>query len=268
MAATSFPKAEVTQLLANRGIDMGRVLLLAETGSTAHGVSVSEQDDFDATVVRIETFGELVTGDPQETGVFGLGQSMMIRTQPEGHRSRMGDIDLNVYTLRKFVNLARKGNPSILAAIFSDRRHINTLTMAHWETLAGKVASKRAGAAFHGYLTQQIERWRDQAGMRVTRQELIEAYGFDTKYAAHAIRLGIQGIEYMKEGRFNMPMDEVYAEKLRNLRTGGFTEEEALRWAREVEGILDAAIIASPLPDHPAPTDEWVTSLYSSLVEL
>lgn len=43
--------------------------------------------------------------------------------------------------------------------------------------------------------------------MRVTRTELIKRHGYDTKFAMHAVRLGFQGVEYLKTGRLTLPMD-------------------------------------------------------------
>jgi hypothetical protein len=42
--------------------------------------------------------------------------------------------------------------------------------------------------------------------MRVTRTELIKRHGYDTKFAMHAVRLGYQGVEYLKTGRLTLPM--------------------------------------------------------------
>lgn len=245
----------VLDLLARRHVDPARVLLVSETGSTAHGIGALT-DDLDATVVRIEDFAELVCGHPDR-------QSMMIRTKPDGVRSEKGDIDLQVYTLRKFANLAAKGNPSILTAIFSPARYHSQIEPALWEDLADLIASKRAGHAFLGYMRQQIERWTGERGQKnVNRPELVEAYGFDTKYAAHVIRLGYQGIEYMATGRFEVPMQALIAAEITKLRRGGFTEAEALDWATTIEAQLKTAIDTSLLPPNPEPIDDWLLRIY------
>lgn len=259
MEAQTFPESRVRDLLSRRDVDWLHVLRVAEVGSTAHGISTPDTgDDFDFTVVRIEPFSELVAGSPKR-------QSMMIRTQPDGHRSRMGDIDLNVYTLRKFAGLARGGNPSILGAIFTSLVHRDRGAV-DFDGLARKVASKRAGSAFLGYMQQQIERWLGVRGQKnVTRPELVEAYGFDTKYAAHVIRLGHQGIEYMRTGRFSMPMRTEIAERIVALRTGGIEEYDALEWAKHTERLLKQAIDEAELPERPAPIDVWLTEQYERL---
>jgi predicted nucleotidyltransferase len=256
----SFPREKVTTLLRRKDIRWLDVLLIAEVGSTAHGISVPETgDDLDLTVIRMEPFEELITGPVSR-------QSMMIRTQPEGMRSRMGDIDLNVYTLRKFVSLARSGNPSILGVLFSPTLYLERtpLNLAARTQLGKYIASKKAGTAYLGYMNQQIERWQGKLGQKsVSRPELVEKYGFDTKYAAHVIRLGYQGIQYMREGRLTLPMDLNLAQEIVALRTGHFSEGEASQWALSVKADLEMAIENSPLPLMASPgVDRWVSAVY------
>ena len=260
---SSFDEGQVKELLQNRGVKWKNTLRIVEVGSTAHGISTPETgDDYDYTVVRMEDFNELIVGDLKR-------QSMMIRTQPEGERSREGDIDLQVYTLRKFASLAAKGNPSILTAIFSPAvRHQQSWMDFPFAELGPIVASKVAANAFLGYMQQQMERWLGVRGQKnVNRPELVEAYGFDTKYAAHVIRLGHQGIEYMEKGYFTLPLDEDLADAIVGLRTGGMEEYDAMTWAKDTEERLKVAIWESWLPDKPAlgEVKNWIVTQYHSL---
>jgi len=259
----TFPRTVVSTLLASRHFDWDRVLRIAEVGSTAHGISISGPggDDHDFTVVRIESFEELVTGSSKK-------QSVMLRTAKEGEKSQPYDVDLNVYTLRRFAQLALKGNPSILAAIFSPKQHVDFMTV-DFELLAKLVESKMAGKAFLGYMQQQIDRWIGIRGQKsVTRPDLVEAYGFDTKYAAHVIRLGVQGREYLDTRRFAMPMEEHMAKIIRDVRTGEFDEREALVLARNAETELLRAYKESELPERPndGAVREWLYQQYVELV--
>ena len=259
---SDFKIQETKQLLQNRGVQWGDTIRIVEVGSTAHGISTTDTgDDYDYTVVRVEDFRELVVGDSKR-------QSMMIRTQPEGHMSRMGDIDLQVYTLRKFAMLASRGNPSILTAIYSTKVHKDT-SGVDWDELGRVVTSRAAGDAFLGYMQQQIERWLGIRGQKnVNRPELVEAYGFDTKYAAHVIRLGHQGIEYMENGRFQVPLDKELAKEIIGLRTGAMKEYDAMEWAKDTETKLKQAIADSDLPPHPATpaVKRWIVKQYNVLV--
>jgi hypothetical protein len=49
---------------------------------------------------------------------------------------------------------------------------------------------------------------RNRGQRRVNRPELVEAHGYDTKYAMHALRLGYQGLELLEAGRVTLPMSE------------------------------------------------------------
>ena len=62
-----------------------------------------------------------VAADKMDTGAAPLGSGggrlvrvVGCRTQPEGVRSGPGDLDLIVYSLRKWMRLALTGNPTVL----------------------------------------------------------------------------------------------------------------------------------------------------------
>ena len=256
VSAESWPIDNIWNLLGRKEIRRQSVILLCEVGSSIHGISVAGYDDLDLIAIRIEEWTELINGPERR-------QAMMVRTKPEGVRSRFGDIDIQVYTLRKFVGLALGGNPSILTALFSPERR--TADTAQWDKLARLVPSRLAGKAFLGYMRQQMERWQGTRGQRnVNRPELVEAFGFDTKYAGHVIRLGIQGAEYVSTARMTLPMPAADAVVVRSVREGKHTEEEALDIARQVEADLLAAIARSPLPEQPATiaAQAWLADRY------
>lgn len=236
------------QLITRNTAARGNTIHLAEVGSTIHGISVADQDDLDLTAVRMEPWREFANAYS-----FSKRQSRMVRTQPEGVRSRLGDIDIQVFTLRKFTTLAIKGNPSILTALWSPKSDTTTLGLTAIDRLQRIAPSQAAGHAYLGYMKSQLERWQGKRGQKnVNRPELVEAYGFDTKYAGHVVRLGLQGIEYLNTGRLTLPMDEETARRIRKLRTGGLDEMQALDWAFDVEHRLKDAMTYSTLPQHPA----------------
>jgi hypothetical protein len=118
--------------------------------------------------------------------------------------------------------------------------------------LAWAFASKKAGAAFLGYMQQQRQRLMGERGqMNVKRPELIERYGFDTKYAGHIIRLGFQGIDYMQTGAFPIPMPDEQRDFILAVRTGQVSENDVLTKAGELEAELKDAIDGSPLDEQP-----------------
>jgi len=221
-------------------------ILRCEVGSTVHGLGVAGTDDRDELGVCIE---------PPEY-VIGLRhfEQHVHRSQPQGVRSQPGDLDLTIYGLRKFCSLALKGNPSILLLFNVPDEKCVVLTDLGRElrTLAWAFASKKAGAAFLGYMQQQRQRLMGERGqMNVKRPELIERYGFDTKYAGHIIRLGFQGVAYMQTGAFPIPMPDEQRDLILAVRTGQVDENDVLTKAGELEDEVKDAIDSTLLPLDP-----------------
>jgi predicted nucleotidyltransferase len=58
--------------------------------------------------------------------VIGLRhfEQYIYRHQPDGVRSGPGDLDLTVYSLRKWMRLAVSGNPTVLLPLFAPDQHV------------------------------------------------------------------------------------------------------------------------------------------------
>ncbi len=229
---------------SQQGPDGTRIIFRAIVGSTIHGTSVAQQDDRD----------EMQLGVEPPDYVIGLRQweTTVTRTQPEGARSGPGDLDLVTHSLRKFARLALGGNPTIqmllfVPPLFADWQARDVLYHRDW------FLSRRAGKAFLGYMESQRQRLSGESGCRHgrPRQELIEQYGFDTKYAGHIVRLGFQGIELMTTGRMTLPMRQAERERVVAIRTGKVPLAEVLEQGAAMEAELAGLLDTSPLPDEP-----------------
>ncbi|MFJ9781340.1 DNA polymerase beta superfamily protein [Amycolatopsis sp. NPDC101161] len=171
-----------------------------------------------------------------------------------------------VYSLRKWMRLALTGNPTVLLPLFVPDHEIVRITELGHELRANaaKVVSRQAGLRFAGYLRTQRQRMLDGA-IKVNRPELIEKYGFDTKYAMHMVRLGVQGVELLETGRMTLPIAEPWLTWLRDLRRGKHTQDEALAAAAELEDRLERLVRGgSPLPEEPDRdwADRWLVRAY------
>jgi hypothetical protein len=114
------------------------------------------------------------------------------------------------------------------------------------------ILSRRAGRGYLGYLRGQKERLLGTRGQkRVNRPELVEAHGFDTKYAMHALRLGYQGLELLQAGRVTLPMPEPERSRVMSVRRGERSFDEVVEEIGEVERRLEAALGQTSLPDRP-----------------
>lgn len=239
---------EIAALLVQKGISWSDVIYVAETGSSVHGLSIGSSDR-DYTAIRMEDWPELITGKEKD-------QALMVRTKPEGHRSEEGDLDLQVYTLRRFSQLLGSGNPSVLTALFSPNTYYSYSPIDTMEIellllhrMREESRTKTAGYSFMGYMAQQMSRWRGDSSKKVTRPELIEAHGYDTKYAGHVLRLANQGIEFMQTGLISLPMEDPERQFIVDVRSGKISEEAAYLEAQHLREELERRVQASKYPE-------------------
>ena len=237
-----------------------RTILEAVVGSTVHGTNVQDGlEDLDLMAVVIEN-RERVLGFHQE-------DCWVTRTKPEGVRSEAGDVDHTAYGLRKYLGLALKGNPTILLLLFAPPSAIRIMTAegAELRRLTPHIVSKQVYSPFRGYMRQQHERLLGLRGQRnVTRPELVEAYGYDTKYAGHIIRLGFQGEEILLTGKLSLPMRSEQCELVRAVRSGKYSLAEVSNMIIAAEERIEAAVEASTLPESPnrKKVQDWMIATY------
>ncbi len=236
-------------------------ILRCQVGSGVHGTNIVGTDDRDEMGICLE---------PPEY-VLGLNSfdQYVYRTQPEGVRSGPGDLDLTIYSLRKWMRLAVGGNPTVLLPLFVPPDEIVSITDAgrSLRANADMILSRQAGHRFLGYLRSQRDRMVEHPnGKRTNRPELVAVYGFDVKYAGHMVRLGIQGVELLETGRITLPMPEPWRSWIVDLRQGRHTKDEALNLAADLEAQLERLITTSDLPERPDMTrvNQWMVETYTA----
>ena len=212
-------------------------ILMVEVGSTAHGTGIDGGEDHDEMAVVVETPEQLLGLD--EHGF----KTVMQRTQPEGTRSGPGDVDRTLHSLRRFVRMAVAGNPSILMALWAPVEYSTPLgdeLRALGEAFVGRHIVPR----YRGYMQSQARRLLGIGGAghgkrgSGGRDELIEQFGYDTKYAMHCARLGFQCLELLSTGQLVFPIQGEPGEWLRSVRYGKVGFEQW--WERSLD--LDAQL--------------------------
>lgn len=232
------------------------MMLRTEVGSTVHGTAIAGQDDVDELGIAIES----------KVTTLGLKEfkGYQYRTaEPDGPGaqsvpSRPGDLDLYVYGLRKYVALAAAGNPSILVPLFVPDDAIRFINDFGRELRDNRdmLLSRQAGARFKGYLHSQR---LGLLGERSTpnRAELRAKIGYDSKYAMHALRLGMQGCELLERGTITIPVQGQQLRFLREVRSGQRADgqtwplEYVLGQIEQYGKQLDGLMETSRLPDEP-----------------
>jgi hypothetical protein len=238
-------------------------ILRTVVGSGVHGIAIAGTDDHDEMGVFIEPPAQIL-------GLRSPTDHYVFRTQPEGARSGPGDVDLVMYSLRKFLRLATKGNPTALLPLYAPADSVLMTSPLGEElrALAPAVLSRRAVHRFLGYMNAQRDRLVGiRSGGRPNRPELVDRHGYDVKYAAHALRLAYQGQQIVREATLTLPMPEPHRERVRQVKRGEVDRiEEVLREIGQIQADIEDALATgrTPLPVDPDldAVSEWSMSAH------
>lgn len=259
--------SDVARQIAQRGM-----ILRVQVGSGVHGTSISGQDDRDEMGVCLEP-AEFVTGLARvPNGLTGATDSVPFeqyerhtvwdRSGGTSNRSGAGDLDVVIYSARKWCRLALAGNPTVLLALFVPDHDVVFRNEAGAELVNNthRFVSRLSGNRFLGYLQSQKAAMTGGVGAHTNRPELVAVHGYDTKYAMHALRLGIQGVELLSTGRITLPVPEPNLSYLRSIRNGELGLDEVTKAVESAEADLMTLRDSSSLPDQPdrAWVDAWL----------
>lgn len=224
-------------------------ILRTVVGSGVHGIAIEGTDDHDEMGVFIEP-PECIIGTRKPATHY------VYRTQPEGARSGPGDTDLVMYSLRRYLHLATKGNPTALLPLFAPAEAVLVLTPPgeQLRALGPAFLSQQAVRRFVGYMQSQRERMLGRRRGAPYRPELVQRHGYDTKYASHALRLAHQGLQILRDGRLTLPMPEPERERVRQVKRGEVPSVDEV--LAEIDGLRDEierrlATGETPLPETP-----------------
>ena len=151
-----------------RDIALQNDILRGVVGSTSHGTAIEGQDDRDEMGVFVEPPESVCGLTPCEHYVY--------RDQPEGVRSQAGDLDLVMYSLRKFCRLAAQGNPSVILLLWLPEHVSKTPIGAGLIGIRDAFVSKENGKRFLGYLINQRMKLKGERTRTVNRPELVARY--------------------------------------------------------------------------------------------
>lgn len=222
-------------------------ILLTETGSTAYGTNVGT-GDLDVLGVFVEPLDH----------IFSLRKPAGSWCWTSGDLKERGtptDVDITLHSLRKFMKLAAAGNPAILHMLFAQRIQLAGSSTFQATLLQGhrnSFISRQAGPKYAGYMYSQMRRLKGEIGQKnVNRTDLESEFGYDTKYAMHVARLGLEGTELMDTGQISVPMREEDRELCLTIRRGEVPYETLIPMLEGIRDRLELAIEKSKLPEYP-----------------
>ena len=220
-------------------------ILMAYCGSIAHGMYVPSKDpnsidDKDVKVICV----------PPTEYYLGLRQFGSRGTQ----EIKRNEWDIVAYEARKAISLLAQGNPNMLTLLWALPNHYihvsaaGQLLQAHRYVFVGRHVYR----SFVGYATSQLHkmtRQKFEGYMGEKRKALVEQHGYDTKNAAHLIRLLRMGIEFLKDGDLYIMRHD--AAELMAIKQGGWTLERVKAEADRLFKVAEETYLASTLPVGP-----------------
>jgi predicted nucleotidyltransferase len=210
-------------------------------GSELHGAKVGTTDDLDL-------YGVFV-GEPAD--VMGLRERshFVWSTASDDRRNGPDDVDLTLYSLRRWAGLAAKGNATALHFLFAQATAVSSPAWLRVQANAGLFLSRRSAEQFLGFADNQMLRISGEKGRgkKGTRPEYECVHGYDSKAAMHCLRLYFECIELMTQGRITLPRPE--RELLIGVRQGLWTLEQFRAEAMALRTEAERVAAASSLPD-------------------
>jgi len=229
-------------------------ILIGYRGSIAHGMFVPNTDpnsidDKDVMAVVI----------PPIDNYLGLKQ-FGSRGTKEINPTIINEWDIVTYELIKFIKLLVKSNPNVLSLLWLDEHHYIKKTKEGKLLIdsRNKFVSKQIYHSFTGYAYGQLKKMDHfvfEGYMGQKRKALVEKYHFDTKNAAHCIRLLRMGIEFLNEGVLYVNRGSKDSQQLLQIKRGEWSLKQVKKEAEYLFKRAESAYDNSKLPSQPDEED-------------
>lgn len=218
-----------------------RTILLSPTGSYAYGTN-TETSDKDYKGVCI----------PPVEYYLGLESfNEYNNTGGKNFKNTKDDIDVSIIHINKFVKDAMLGVPNNIEILFVRQEDYLKVTPLGQMLIDNRhlFLSKQLKNKFGGFASSQIHKLKVKQSNGTGRQELIEKFGYDTKFFMNGIRLFTSGIEILETGDFSTFRPN--RELLMSCRNGDYTFDEAIEMIEHYDNKLKEAYEKSELPSKP-----------------
>jgi predicted nucleotidyltransferase len=238
------------------------------TGSVAYGTS-SNTSDMDiygwAIGPKSDTFPHLRGEIP------GFGRQIQRFEQFQQHgvvdsHAMGGDgrvYDITIYSIVKYFQLCMENNPNMIDTLYTPYECI-----LHSTNVSKNVRDNRDiflhKGCFHkflGYAHSQLHKMNNK-NPEGKRKEVVDQFGFDTKYASHLVRLAYECEMILNEGTLEL---QRHHEHLKAIRRGEVAKEDILKWFGEKELQLNALYHTSKLRNKP--DEQAIKALLMSCLE-
>jgi predicted nucleotidyltransferase len=176
--------------------------------------------------------------------------------------------DIVIYEAKKAIYLLSQGNPNVLSSLWVDPKYIIKSTPAGDLLIDNRdfFIGKHVYRSFTGYAYSQLHRMEHfvfEGYMGSKRKAIVEKIGYDSKNAAHLIRLLRMGIEFLTDGVLYVERED--APQLLDIKRGKWTLEQVKTEADRLFKLAEEAYVHSTLPVKP--DNEKINELCIRIIE-
>jgi len=173
------------------------------------------------------------------------------------------EFDFQIFSIIKYFNLLMNNNPNVIDSLFVPQRCI-----LHCTQVGSIVREKRkiflhkgSWHRFKNYAGSQLKKAKNKEP-EGKRKELVDKYGFDTKFCYNIVRLLDEIEQIMAEGDINLERNR---EQLKEIRRGEWSLERIEEWYATKEKDLESLYTRSKLQQ--LPDEEAIKELLMDCLE-
>ena len=240
--------------------------MLVIMGSQAYGVSNddSDQDIYGFCIPPKELVFPHLAGE-----IPGFGRQIQrFEVWQEHHIQNFAkevEHDFAVYGIVKYFQLCTENNPNMIDSLFVPQNCVIHSTQIGLMVRENRKMFLHKGAwhKFKGYAYAQMNKIGQKSNAsNPKRQETIEKFGYDVKFAYHVVRLMNEVEQILVEGNLDLQRNR---EQLKSIRRGEWTLDQLKEYFTNKEHALETAYANSSLPH--GPDEDRVKALLMSCLE-
>jgi predicted nucleotidyltransferase len=220
-------------------------VLIGRMGSHSHGTWIAPEEAMGSDDTDYMAF---VLPPPE--AIIGLRHW-------EGWNWQHDHLDVTVYSIAKAFRLLLKGNPNVIGMLWLEKED-QVFTSSDGQDMLEhreRFSSRESLKSFLGYARAQFAHMEKsptvKGYMGEKRKAIFHTFGYDTKNAAHLIRLLWTAIEFARTGVLKVRRPENECAQLRDIKQGKWLRGSVTSLAGNLHDQLRAAIETSVLPERP-----------------
>ncbi len=175
------------------------------------------------------------------------------------------EYDFAIYSIVKYFQLLMENNPNMLDSIFVPHRCVLFCSPVAQIVRDNRKMFLHKGSyhKFRGYMFSQLHKIEQKTNSsNPKRAEAIAKYGFDTKFAQHSVRLGLEAEQILIEHDLDIERNR---EVLKFIRRGEWSIERIKEFCSQKERHLDDLYQKSTLRH--SPDEEAIKGLLINCLE-